>query len=332
MIARLRAWLPGLVLPGLLAGCGSPGGPVLHPPGAAPAQPPVELTDTPFFPQEKYQCGPAALATVLGASGRNVTAEALVGEVYLPGRGGSLQVEMMAAARRYGRVPYPLEVPAENDPAPLELLLAEVDAGRPVLVLQNLGIAFLDRWHYAVLVGYDRAADEVVLRSGTERREVLAARRFLRTFERGGRWAVVLLRPGELPAAPQPRPYLRAAAAFERGGTPEQRAAAFAAATEQWPGQALAWIGLGAAHYDAGLLSEAAAAFRQAIAQDPAQAVARNNLAQVMLDAGCPERARALVGQALKLHTSDDPLRAAMLKTRAAADAAGATSGECRLR
>lgn len=331
MIARLRAWLPGLVLPGLLAGCGSPGGPVLDPPGALPTRPAVELTGTPFFPQKKYQCGPAALATVLGASGRDVTAEALVGEVYLPGRGGSLQVEMMAAARRQGRVPYLLEAPAANDPAPLEPLLTELDGGRPVLVLQNLGIAFLDRWHYAVLVGYDRAADELVLRSGTERREVMSARRFLRTWERGGGWAVVLLRPGALPADPQPQRYLRAAAAFERNGAPEQRAAAFAAATERWPGQALAWIGLGAAHYDAGLLSEAAAAFRQAIAQEPAQAVARNNLAQVMLDAGCPEPARALIGQALKLHTADDPLRAAMLKTRAAAEAGPATPGGCRL-
>ena len=29
----------------------------------------VDLDGTPFFPQERYQCGPAALATILNESG-----------------------------------------------------------------------------------------------------------------------------------------------------------------------------------------------------------------------------------------------------------------------
>ncbi|HJU50574.1 MAG TPA: hypothetical protein VJ575_07595, partial [Pseudogulbenkiania sp.] len=46
----------------------------------------VELTDTPFFPQEQYQCGPAALATVLTASGKTVAPEELTSQVYVPAR------------------------------------------------------------------------------------------------------------------------------------------------------------------------------------------------------------------------------------------------------
>jgi len=34
---------------------------------------PVELTEVPFFPQEDYQCGPAALATVLNVTGVTIT-------------------------------------------------------------------------------------------------------------------------------------------------------------------------------------------------------------------------------------------------------------------
>src|SRR5215212_8494513 len=64
----------------------------------------VELTAVPFFPQEDYQCGPAALATVLKHSGVDVTPDPLVSQVFLPARQGSLQLEMLAAARRYGRV------------------------------------------------------------------------------------------------------------------------------------------------------------------------------------------------------------------------------------
>src|SRR5262249_33165121 len=43
-----------------------------------------ELTEVPFFPQSDYQCGPAALATVMVAAGVKVTPEELVPEVYLP--------------------------------------------------------------------------------------------------------------------------------------------------------------------------------------------------------------------------------------------------------
>ena len=42
----------------------------------------VELTQTPFFPQQSHQCGPAALATALGASGVDVTPDDLVPQTY----------------------------------------------------------------------------------------------------------------------------------------------------------------------------------------------------------------------------------------------------------
>ncbi|MGD8236773.1 MAG: hypothetical protein PVJ65_11540, partial [Chromatiales bacterium] len=72
-------------------------------------EPLVQLADTPFFPQQAYQCGPAALATVLNANGVSISPEQLVPQVYLPERRGSLQVEMIAAARRYDQVPVVIE-------------------------------------------------------------------------------------------------------------------------------------------------------------------------------------------------------------------------------
>ena len=95
----------------------------------------VELTAVPFFPQDEYQCGPAALATVLSHSGVDVTPEPLVSQVYLPSRQGSLQIEMLAAPRRYGRVSYQL-APRYAD------VLREVAAGNPVIVLQDVGPMF----------------------------------------------------------------------------------------------------------------------------------------------------------------------------------------------
>src|SRR6267143_388496 len=117
----------------------------------------VELTQVPFFPQSEYQCGPAALATALASFGVKVTPEDLVPQVYLPERKGSLQIEMMAAARRHGMVSYQLAPRFED-------VLRELSAGNPVIVLQNLG--FGGGWHYAVAVGYDYSYGDLILRSG----------------------------------------------------------------------------------------------------------------------------------------------------------------------
>src|SRR5690606_10643372 len=149
------------------------------PPAIGPQLPddaPVEreLTHVPFFPQEDYQCGPAALATVLAASGVDVTADALTRQVYLPGRRGSLQTELIAATRRHDRLPYRLE-------GGLPALLAQVDAGHPVVVLQNLGFKRWPRWHYAVVVGYSAADGTLMLRSGTTRRLSMPVWLFQRT-------------------------------------------------------------------------------------------------------------------------------------------------------
>jgi len=149
-----------------------------------------ELVSTPFFPQEIHQCGPAALATVLGASDVDVTPETLVPEVYVPALRGSLQVELLAASRRAARIPYPIE-------PELGALLAEIDAGRPVLVLQNLGLTIAPRWHYAVVLGYSQRTGEIVLRSGRKERQVTSAARFEHSWARAGRWGFVVLAPGE---------------------------------------------------------------------------------------------------------------------------------------
>jgi hypothetical protein len=264
----------------------------------------AELDATPFFPQSDYQCGPAALATVLGASGVTATPESLVPLVYIPARRGSLQVEMQAAPRKYGRLSYQL---APN----LDSILTELDAGRPVLVLHNYGVPYFPRWHYAVVVGYDAATDSVALRSGVTRRQVLSARNFMRAWANGGRWAMVVLRPGETAATAVPVRYLEAAADFERVASPEESRLAFDAAVQRWPSEAVAWIGRGTAEYRAGNLPAAAKDYAAACAWT-APMSGRNNLAMTLLDLGCPTRRSGAAGPDQHRHLQP-PLREAVL-------------------
>jgi tetratricopeptide (TPR) repeat protein len=246
----------------------------------------TELRATPFYPQTRYHCGPAALATVLAASGVNVTPDQLTPRVYVPARRGSLQVEMQAAPRDFGRLALVL-------PRHLEAIVKELQAGRPVLVLHNQGWWLWPRWHYAVVVGYDPGKDTFTLRSGRKPRQQMRTRHFMVYWHHAARWAMVVLRPGETAATDDPALFLETAAEFERVASPADSLAAFDAAVRRWPREPVAWIGRGTAHYRAGQYPAAASDYAAALELDANQAGARNNLAQVLLELRCPHRAAA---------------------------------------
>ena len=221
----------------LLAGCAAPqvSALVAQPPAGLPTA--AGIASVPFHPQEDYQCGPAALATVLQHAGNEATPASLVPQVYVPARKGSLQAEMLAATRRQGLVAYEL--------APrLEALLRELAAGTPVLVLQNLALDWAPRWHYAVAIGYDLRERSLVLRSGVTRRLAMRLDTFEHTWARSGHWAMLALSPERVPETAMELPYLNAVAALERVA-PAAARRGYEAALARWPDSVTAALGLG---------------------------------------------------------------------------------------
>jgi hypothetical protein len=239
----------------------------------------LDLAAVPFHPQESHHCGPASLLTLLEASGVDVGYDSVVERVYVPGLEGSLQLEMLAAARVFGRIPY--LVPPEP-----ESLVAELAARRPVLVLLNLGLPRRPVWHYAVVVGIDVQRNRVLLRSGPSELDRQKASRWMRRWEWAGRWGMVLLAPGEWPARPEREPLLRALASFEEVADPAAAERAWTAAAEHWPEEPIAWLGLANAAYRRGDLAEAGNRYRRTLAIDPGHLPARINLALALDESG----------------------------------------------
>lgn len=290
---RQTAWLALSALAiALLAGCAMPMRTPESSMRSLPAR--MELSATPFFPQEAHQCGPAALATALAAVGYPADLAKLEQRVYLPGREGSLQAEMLTGARRQGAL-------AIAAPATLDGLLAEIAAGRPVVVLQNLGLGISPRWHYAVLVGYDLERREVMLRSGVTKREVMSMRTFEHTWARSDHWSMLVLPPGQLPLSESRAALETALAQQERFSTPDAMVRWYDKALQRWPDSLLFMVGLGNAWHAKGDLEQAENAFRAAANMHPDSAVALNNLASVLQEQGELERALAVAEKAVAL-------------------------------
>lgn len=257
-------------------------------PAGVPRQ--LELTQVPFFPQAEFQCGPAALAMAMAYAGASVRPEALVGEVWLPARQGSLQREMLAAPRRHGLVGYPL-APSYAD------LLRELAAGHPVLVLQDVG-PVLPEWHYAVVNGFDYASGTLLLRSGLQARQEMPFSYFERTWRAGGYWAMVVTRADEIPATATESRWREALAGLSRAGAGEVAVGAWRAALARWPHSLAVAVGLANALHAAGALQEAVRVLQAALRRFPQSEVLMNNLAQTLSDQGRHAEALAVIEHA----------------------------------
>jgi len=244
----------------------------------------VELDDVGFFSQQEYQCGPAALATVLDYQGLDTAPYKLIDRVYIPERKGSLQIEMIATARSHGLLAYKI------DPD-LSVLLKEIDQGNPVLVFQNLSLASWPQWHYAVVVGYDLSRAELILRSGTIRRHTISFATFERTWQRAAYWAYVLLKPGEIPRTANPVTYTSVSHDLDTSGFKNEALNAFRQGARRWPDNPVVIMALGNSEYAAGNYDSAEKAFEREIKLRADNAAAWNNLAYTFAAKNCKNKA-----------------------------------------
>ena len=276
----------------LLTGCASFRQIEMPPlPGNLPAS--HELTAVPFFPQEEYQCGPAALAMAISWSGLPAQPEDLVEEVYTPSRKGSLQVAIIATARRHGRLAYEI--------SDLESLFPEIAAGYPVIILQNLGISWFPVWHYAVVVGYDAAHKHVILRSGVTSRKVMPFDVFEKTWARSDYWGIIILQPTQLPALAKETTYLSAVLGLEKAHQFQAAVSGYRTALTRWPQSLAARMGMGNSYYALGDFMNSEHAFKEIIRLHPRAGAAYNNLAQILMEQGRYPEALEMARRAVSL-------------------------------
>jgi len=145
----------------------------------------------PFFPDDTDQCGPATLASLLTYWGVPTTPPALKEEIYLPRLGGTLPIDLLLAAQARG-------LKAEFYSGSLDNVRAELEAGHPLVAFLNLGYAVFPQGHYVVITGFDDQRRGLYVHSGLEQDVFLPYERFLRSWEKTGRWTLLILpHPGQ---------------------------------------------------------------------------------------------------------------------------------------
>lgn len=254
-----------------------------------------EIAEVPFYPQESHQCGPASLAMAMSfASATAVTPAQLQDSVFTPAREGSLALDLVGASRRQGMLAYPLR-------PELATILQEISAGRPVVVLQNLALSWYPMWHYAVVIGYDLRSKEIILHSGRYPRLRMSMRTFEHTWARSAYWALLILKPGELPQSPELPTLLQAGVGLERVQQWSAALQVYQSILKRWPATEAAYLGLGNSYYGLKQWTEALSSFRQGLQQLANSAALHNNVAQLLLEQGHIEEALGHAQQATQI-------------------------------
>ena len=253
----------------------------------------VEIENIPAFAQDTHQCGATALASILCWTGIQTSPEELACQVYDPKRKGTLQSSLLSAARRQGRVGFPIHGP--------DILFKELRAGHPVLVLLNKGLSWWPVWHYAVVCGYEGPHQKILMAAGKSSKERIAWSTFHRMWLRADAWGMLVLLPNDLPATASAREWLRAVHGLELAGQYEQALIGYASALEKWPFQLAAMMGKANSLYALDRLKEAEKTLRRTFKMHPDSGPVLNNLAQVLLEQGKIKAARQAINKALKL-------------------------------
>ncbi len=293
-MAGILARMAAAVLVTAVAGCAAPQTAKLLESRASlglPAQALIE--DVPLIPQEDLYCGPATLAMALTAAGTPADQQEVAKAIYTPGREGTLRGDVLGGARRWGRMTAPVNQ--------LTDLLAEIAAGNPVIVFQNLSLDIAPQWHFALAIGYDLDRRQIILNSGTIERLRTDLSTFEHTWKRGDHWALVVTAPDHLAVSVDEPEAMAGAAALERVRRLDEATVAWQAVIARWTDSFGAYMGLGNTRFALGDYAGARTAFHRAADIRPQAPDAWNNLAYALARLGHRKAAIAAAEKAVSL-------------------------------
>ena len=253
-----------------------------------------EIESTPFYPQLDYYCGPATLAAMVNFHGQPVEPNDIASQIYVPDLKGSLQEEIVAAARQFNLIPVQLD-------GSLESLLREIASGNPVLVLQNLGLDSIPKWHYAIAIGYDLESETLVLRSGTRKRLTRSFSLIERTWQRANNWALVIVPVGVIPVTASADSYLGSLVDFEQTNDVQLAHQAYLSAAKKWPSNLSAQIGIGNTAYALKAFAVSEEAYFTVLQLAPQFGQLWNNYAYALAQQGKTTESLAAIKRAIEI-------------------------------
>lgn len=265
--------------------------------------------NVPFIPPRADLCGSTSVQMVslywqsVSGYAPKLSIDELDQRTLIPLKGGTLQAELVTAARANGLVAYPLE-------PNFDALFSELAAHHPVIVLINRSYSWYPLWHYIPVNGYDGTRREVLTHFSDQPNEPIAVETFAELWKRSENWGVVLLPPGEIPASASSKNFLRSVYELEKIGMVDEAIRSYKSALIRWPEDSDIHFILANSYYRTHRFGEAEESYRRFLLTNPSHPLALNNLAILLSKTGRKKEGLALLDNAV----SKDPEIQKMLR------------------
>lgn len=266
-----------------LAGCVSlPTRPV-----ARPSPSPGEglfLAEAVPVEQRAYQCGPAALESVLRYWGVEADASTLAGSLSSGRARGVLNIALAQQMKERGFW-------TQMESSDLRGLEGWIRKGIPPIVALHVGPFGMPLYHFAVVTGFDNRQGLLYLNAGRSTTEVMTAAQFDARWGRAGRWALIVCPPERVAWPLNGRQAAEMGLLFERRSDWESARRWYRTAAEQEPDNPAVRFNLANVHLKRGELQEARALYEELAPRHPSWGALQNNLAWTRLSQGDPRGA-----------------------------------------
>ena len=141
----------------------------------------------PFYEQDKYMCGPSAVASVMNYYGSGVSTKEVEDAVYTGKLKGTLPMDIVIYAKEKG-------FDASYYEGGLDDLKRNLRQKTPLILFVDLGWFDYRAGHYIVVFGYSDALGVVSAHWGVEREKTVAYEYLLKIWQRTG-YSTIALAP-----------------------------------------------------------------------------------------------------------------------------------------
>ena len=141
------------------------------------------IKSVPFYPQEKYHCGPASLAGILNFWGVPASPEEIATEIYSGSARGTFTLDMILYPEKRGLKGAQYEGSFED-------IKNKINAGYPLIVMVDEGFWMYQKNHFMVILGYRE--DGVVVNSGKDQHKFIPLSDFLKSWEKTKHWTLLI--------------------------------------------------------------------------------------------------------------------------------------------
>jgi hypothetical protein len=123
------------------------------------------IRDVPFYPQEKFMCGPSALTSILNYYSFGYDIDEVTAQVFEEKIEGTLLMDMLIYAKLKG-----FSAKVYNS-GPLDLK-ARLRQRTPIILFLNLSSKAKPQGHYMVAIGFDDETGALIAHSGLVRAQI----------------------------------------------------------------------------------------------------------------------------------------------------------------